>query len=331
MIFCFKKQTDSNILTLFEHNQHLLIVIDDQPTKKQPVFEVTESDSGQRIDNLLLKKYKQLKKPQWYKLLRKGQVRVNGKRIKPLYKVVVGDQVRIPPFIFFADSKAAPVIPEHTIERLLGSIIFENASYLVLDKPAGMACHAGSGTQYGVVEVIQKSSRWSYVQLCHRLDKSTSGCLVLAKSRESLAAFQQQLKDKTINKEYVAVVQGMLNAIEVIDAPLNTQHRVNGIRTVIVDAEGKDAKTTLEPVQATQQCSLVHCRIESGRTHQIRVHAAHIGHPVVGDPLYGDGEKPLLKGRQLYLHAQLISFEDQGATITVEAPTPSIFHAYVDL
>ncbi|WP_395375355.1 RluA family pseudouridine synthase [Marinicella sp. W31] len=326
-----KKQTDFNILTFFKHEQHPLIVIDDQPPKKQPIFEVDASETGQRIDNLLLKKYKQLKKPQWYKLLRKGQVRVNGKRIKPLHKVVAGDKIRIPPSIFFVDQKAAPEIPQKVTGRLLDSIIFENASYVIIDKPAGMACHAGSGIFYGVVEVLQNCGRWPYIQLCHRLDKSTSGCLVLAKNREALAAFQKQLKDKTIDKEYVAVLQGLLTDSVVVDQALNTHHRVNGIRTVIVDAKGKPAKTTFEPLQATQQCSLVHCLIESGRTHQIRVHAAHIGHAVVGDPLYGEDEKPRMKGRQLYLHAQSIRFSDQNQTITGEAPVPSLFYQYVDL
>jgi len=328
----FKKQTDSAILTLFKHEQHPLIVIDDQPPKKQPIFAVDASETGQRIDNLLLKRYKQLKRPQWYKLLRKGQVRVNGKRIKPLHKVQAGDQVRIPPFVFFADEKKAAEIPQRTTERLLDNILFENTSYLIIDKPAGMACHAGSGIDYGVVEVLHSSDRWPYIQLCHRLDRNTSGCLVLAKSREALAAFQNQLKDKTIHKEYVAVLQGLLSTATVVDAPLNTQHRVNGIRTVIVDAQGKPAKTTLEPVQSTQASSLVQCLIESGRTHQIRVHSAHIGHAVVGDALYGDGEKPRTKGRQLYLHAHRIRFLDQDQQIiTGEAPVPALFYEYVDL
>ena len=330
-MFLLKKQTDFSILTFFKHEQHPLIVIDDQPAKKQPIFEVQTSETGQRIDNLLLKKYKQVKKPQWYKLLRKGQVRVNGKRVKPLHKVATGDKIRIPPSIFFTDEKAAADIPQRVTGRLLDSIIFENDAYVILDKPAGMACHAGSGIAYGVVEVLHACDRWSYIQLCHRLDKSTSGCLVLAKNREALAAFQQQLKDKTIDKEYVAVLHGLLGDVVVVDEPLNTQHRVNGIRTVIVDAHGKSAKTTFEPLQAKQHCSLVHCLIESGRTHQIRVHAAHMGHAVVGDPLYGTFQKPHQKGRELYLHAQRIRFADQNQTITAEAPVPSLFYQYVDL
>lgn len=302
------------------------------PSKK-PIFVVTEQETGQRVDNILFKKYKNIQKTQWYKLLRKGQVRVNGKRIKPLQKVAQGDQIRIPASIYFSEDKTPAFILQKERNKLYHQIIYENDRFLIIDKPAGMSCHSGSGVAYGVIEILQSDvKRWPYIQLCHRLDRYTSGCLVCAKDRLSLVAFQQQLKDFSVKKEYVALLSGLMTAHIKVDQPLDVNHRVNGKRVVTVSNTGKPAITLFSPIQARQKYSLVSCQIEYGRTHQIRVHAAFLGHPVLGDTIYGDGsEFCVTKKRQLFLHAHHITFFDGKRKVSVKVEIPEIFNHYVNL
>ncbi len=276
-------------------------------SNQKPIFITTDNDVGQRVDNYLLKRCKQLNKSSCYKLIRKGQIRINGKRVKPLQKLVAGDQVRVPPFLFFVDSKKVADISEQVQRKLLQNVIFEDDDYLVLNKPAGLPCHTGTGHEFGVFEIISSVQGYADVQLAHRLDKDTSGCLLLAKNRASLLVFQQTLKQQEVIKSYLAVLTGRLAKSVEVNQPLDTDHRVKGIRHVIVSQTGRCAKTHFKPIKMGAQLTLVQCDISSGRTHQIRVHAQHIGHAVLGDCLYGMKEPGLI--RNLYLHAHKLKFD----------------------
>ncbi len=289
---------------------------------QKPIFVVKENDAGQRLDNFLLKHCKNANKSSCYKLIRKGQIRINGKRVKPLQKIAAGDQVRVPPFLFFVEPTKV-VVPENLQQQLLKEIIFEDADYLVLNKPPGLPCHAGTGHPFGVIEIIHAEQGFAEVQLAHRLDKDTSGCLLLAKNRVALLAFQDALKLQQVEKTYLAILIGQLTEPLVVNEPLDTEHRINGIRHVIVSQTGSPAQTQFQPLNHQSECSLVQCDIASGRTHQIRVHAKHIGHPVLGDRFYGTQAPELT--RALYLHAQKLQFK----AYSFVAPVPVDFEQVV--
>ncbi len=285
---------------------------------QKPIFTASENDAGQRVDNFLLKQCKQLNKASCYKLIRKGQIRINGKRTKPLQKLLAGDQVRVPPFVFFVEKKVLAV-PEKVQQQLLKRVIFEDEDYLILDKPVGLPCHTGTGHEFGVIEIITSMSAYTDVQLAHRLDKDTSGCLLLAKNRAALLRFQEALSQHEVNKVYSAVLVGQLDQSTEVDQPLDTEHRVNGIRHVIISQSGQSAQTHFQPIKKHARLTLAECAIRSGRTHQIRVHAQHINHPVLGDCFYGQKQPGL--PRKLYLHAHKLQF----AAYAFEAPIPVEF------
>lgn len=282
---------------------------------QKPIFIATDNDTGQRVDNYLLKQCKQLNKASCYKLIRKGQIRINGKRIKPLQKLVAGDQVRVPPFVFFVDQKIITV-PKELQQQLLQQVIFEDADYLVLNKPAGLPCHTGTGHEFGVIEIITSMQDYNVTQLAHRLDKDTSGCLLLAKNRAALLVFQQALKKQQVKKSYLAVLTGKLAESIEVNQALDTEHRVNGIRHVIVSPSGQSAHTSFQPINSNAKFTLTQCDINTGRTHQIRVHAQHLGHSVLGDRFYG--KKQSAAARQLYLHAYKLKFD--AYSFVVPAP-----------
>ncbi len=271
---------------------------------KKPIFNVTENEVGQRLDNFLLKHRKQVGKSNWYKLIRKGLVRVNGKRVKPLYKLVDGDQVRIPPSIYFTATPRT-VVDKSLQDELMQRLIFENTDYLVINKPAGLAVHTGTGHQVGVIEIITSIKGYQNTQLAHRLDKNTSGCLLLAKNRPALLEFQQAMINNQVNKQYKAVICGVMKRPVIVNQPLDTENRIKGIRTVVVSTSGKEALTHFIPLKDNNKFTLVECKIESGRTHQIRVHAQHLGMSILGDRQYG-GELSTM--RNIFLHADLLKF-----------------------
>ncbi|MCB1584335.1 MAG: RluA family pseudouridine synthase [Xanthomonadales bacterium] len=285
---------------------------------KKPIFTVTANDVGQRLDNFLFKQRKHLDRNQWYKLMRKGQIRVNGKRVKPLYKLNHGDLVRIPPSVFFVESEVITASSEQ-IASLWQNVIFEDEDYLVIDKPAGLPSHTGTGHEFGLIEVVSSKFGYESVQLAHRLDKDTSGCVLLAKNRQALLKFQQAMKSKQITKRYLAVLDGVLEQSLVVDQALNTDNRANNIRTVVVSELGKPAQTTFSPIKHNNKYTLVSCEIQSGRTHQIRVHAQFIDMPVLGDFLYGEARPDL--ERKLYLHSEFLAFLDHHW----QADTPETF------
>lgn len=285
---------------------------------KKPIFTVTSEDAGQRLDNFLFKQRKHLERNQWYKLIRKGQVRVNGKRVKPLHKLGTGDLVRIPPADFFVDIPKVK-IDDQQVDKLWQAIIFENQDFLVFNKPAGMPCHVGTGHDYGLIELVKSKSAYQNILLAHRLDKDTSGCVVLAKNRQALLQFQEAMKQQQLTKKYLTVLEGKLEQQTSVNQPLDIENRVNGIRTVVVSPQGKAAETIFTPLKSNNKYTLAACQIKTGRTHQIRVHAQFMGFPVLGDQLYGNSKTQLK--RKLYLHAESLTY----LTHQWQADTPKAF------
>ncbi len=289
--------------------------------------EVDRESDGQRIDNFLLRELKGIPRTRIYRLLRKGEVRVNGGRAKPSQRIVVGDKVRIPPVRMEQrpDAAAAP----GRLEQLRQQVIFENADYLVIDKPSGMAVHGGSGISLGVIEILRQDTKWASLELAHRLDRSTSGCLVLAKKKSSLRWIHQLLREGRVEKHYLALVRGQWQlGSKWIDAPLQTHTRRSGERHVTVAAAGKKARTQFVPQTFYREATLMSVVPATGRTHQIRVHAAHAGHPLAGDARYGDGEfnrrMERKRLRRLFLHAQALNFTTpSGDELLLSAPLPA--------
>lgn len=270
-------------------------------------------DDGQRIDNFLLRELKGVPKGHVYRLLRTGQVRVNGGRIKPTRRLAAGDDVRIPP----VEREAAGTTPrpgDRDLGRLAASIVYEDEGLMVLNKPAGMAAHGGSGLSYGVIEALRAlRPEAPYLELAHRLDRDTSGCLIVAKRRSRLRALHALLREGRVEKKYLALLTGRLagGRREVAAALARTQV-AGGERRVRVDAAGKPAVTHFAVLERYADATLVEARIETGRTHQIRVHAAHLGHPLAGDEKYGahDANRAwrALGLRRMFLHAASIGF-----------------------
>jgi 23S rRNA pseudouridine955/2504/2580 synthase len=292
------------------------------------VREVTvgEDSDGQRIDNFLLKILKGVPKSRIYRILRKGEVRVNKGRIKPEYRLKSGDLVRIPPIR--VSEKPKPASPGQRIKQLLdNSILYEDKALLILNKPSGMAVHGGSGVSLGVIEALRAMRPEAhFLELAHRLDRDTSGCLVIAKKRSALRAFQQLLREDGMEKVYMALVKGRWQGGKRrIDAPLRKNTLKSGERIVTVSEDGKSSLSIFSPETIYKDCSLMRVKLITGRTHQVRVHALYSGHPIAGDDKYGDAafnrqmaEKGL---KRLFLHARELRFTlPDSVTIHVEAP-----------
>lgn len=280
--------------------------------------------AGQRIDNFLRRELPGVPKGRLYRLLRRGEVRVNGGRIKADYKLRDGDEVRIPP-VRLAPAGAPPA--DRQAASIADRVLFEDKRLLVIDKPSGIAVHGGSGISHGVIELLRHARpEIRDLSLVHRLDRETSGCLVLAKRRSALRELHQKFRDGQVEKNYLALVLGDWQHGEVVvDAPLEVRHRQGGERTVIVSESGKPAETKIRLSRRYGDYSLVQCQPLTGRTHQIRVHAAAAGHPLAGDERYGEeGENRRLKKRglpRLFLHAQSIAFQDaSGNDLHFTAP-----------
>ena len=296
---------------------------------------VTADEAGQRIDNFLARHLKGVPKSHIYRILRKGEVRVNSGRIKAQYKVCAGDIVRIPPVRVSARAAessrlVAPGLAQH--------IIYEDTRCLVINKPAGLAVHGGSGLSYGVIEALRaERPEAPYLELAHRLDRETSGCLVIAKRRSFLRAFHEQLREGQIEKYYLALVAG---AWEGGDQTVNVALRKNtmkgGERIVQVDPEGKSALSVFRPVSRFSSAALLEVDLKTGRTHQIRVHATHIGHPLAGDSKYGNrtfnASMRELGLRRMFLHAHRVVFSDptSGNPLDISAPLDASLKAVLD-
>ena len=285
---------------------------------------VSADRAGQRIDNFLRSELPGVPKGRVYRLLRRGEVRVNGGRIKAEYKLREGDEVRIPPARV---STGAPPPPEARAAAMLEQILYEDKRLLVINKPAGVAVHGGSGISHGVIELLRHARPdLKDLGLVHRIDRETSGCLVMAKRRSALRDLNARFREGRVAKNYLALVVGDWQFGEqVIDVPLLVTNRKGGERHVIVSDKGKPARTRVALSRTYGVYSLMHCAPETGRTHQIRVHLQHAGHPIAGDERYGDAEANRQAQRfgleRLFLHAQSIAFaDDSGNDLHFTAP-----------
>ncbi|MEM9304073.1 MAG: RluA family pseudouridine synthase [Pseudomonadota bacterium] len=294
------------------------------------LYEVPKNRDGQRLDNLLVAELKGVPKSLVYRIIRKGQVRVNGSRAKAMQRVSAGDVVRIPPVRTDAP-REKPRFPEDLVKKIEAAVAFENDRYLVLDKPAGLAVHAGSGLSWGLIDVVRQL-REGFIELAHRLDRETSGCLVFARDREALLGAQSAFRDPTAEKRYLALLQGSLSdEPRFVDAPLRRNVERGGERMVMVDPNGKPARSRFQPIERFSGWTLTEVRIQTGRTHQIRVHAAHLGHPVAGDERYGSDRKPPGLTR-LFLHCSMVNLplEGLGEDLTASAPLPPELHTVLE-
>ncbi len=289
-------------------------------------LDISVEQAGQRIDNFLLRILKGVPKSRVYRLLRKGEVRVNKGRIRPEYRLQSGDQVRIPPVRVAAPGAAAPA--RQSAGALADAILYEDDRLLVLNKPAGMAVHGGSGLSYGLIEALRASRPQApYLELVHRLDRATSGCLMVAKRRSELRMLHELLRSGDVEKRYLLLVQGDWSQGPFrIDAALRKSQIRGGERIVRVDPEGKTALTHFRFLDAYPGASLMEAELKTGRTHQIRVHAVHAGHPLAGDEKYGAEEFNRrmrdLGLKRMFLHAHYVAFEDseRGRSVEVSAP-----------
>lgn len=282
---------------------------------------------GQRIDNFLKTQLKGVPKSLIYRILRKGEVRVNKKRIKPEYKLCPGDEVRVPP-VRVAEKNELPSANLGSIQRLESQILFEDDAMIVLNKPSGMAVHGGSGLSFGVIEglrALRPDAR--FLELVHRLDRDTSGVLLVAKKRSALRSLHEQLRVKTMRKQYLALVRGQWQShVKVVNAPLRKNDLQSGERVVRVSSDGKPSETRFRIARQFAEATLVECSPITGRTHQIRVHTQHAGHPIACDDKYGEAafdEKMRSQGlKRLFLHAWKLTFTHpvDGREVLIEAP-----------
>jgi len=286
---------------------------------------VADDRDGQRIDNWLTGQLKGVPKSLIYRILRTGQVRINGKRAKPDARVSGGDEVRIPPVrVAQPDATGAP--PHGLVARLEQAIVFEDRDFLVLDKPAGVASHGGSGVQFGAIEALRASRPNETLELAHRLDRDTSGVLVLTRRRSALTALQELIRGGAITKQYLALLGGTpARARFDVNAPLRKSVLHGGERMVRVDPAGKPALTTFKVIERFAGASLAEVTLHTGRTHQIRVHAQHAGHALAGDEKYGVRElnhslRETAGLKRLFLHAARFEFERDGKTYSFSAP-----------
>ena len=304
-------------------------VATDKPLVRRIVID--EGSAGQRLDNFLLRELKGVPKTHVYRVIRAGEVRVNKGRAQADTRLELGDEVRIPP-VRLPQKAEAPAAPAREFP-----IVFEDEHLLVIDKPAGVAVHGGSGVSYGVIEALRRARPAAkFLELVHRLDKETSGLLMIAKKRSALVQLQDQLRDRETGKTYAALVWGdWPDKLKVIDVPLVKFVGSDGERWVRAgQAEEPGAKRSISLVKVVQRSggfSLLDVTIKTGRTHQIRVHLQQAGHPIVGDPKYGDFERNRelargpLKFDRMFLHARRLRFTHPatGAEIVLEAPLPA--------
>ncbi|QHM70620.1 23S rRNA pseudouridine(955/2504/2580) synthase RluC [Mixta intestinalis] len=292
------------------------------------IVAISADEAGQRIDNFLRTQLKGVPKSMIYRILRKGEVRVNKKRIKPEYKLEAGDEVRIPP-VRVAEREEEAISPKlERVASLTDAILYEDEYILVLNKPSGTAVHGGSGLSFGVIEglrALRPEAR--FLELVHRLDRDTSGILLVAKKRSALRSLHEQLREKGMQKDYLALVRGQWPShLKSVQAPLLKNILQSGERVVRVSSEGKPSETRFKVEERYTQATLVKASPVTGRTHQIRVHTLHAGHPIAFDDRYGDREfDKQLAGtglRRLFLHAAALSFTHphSGDRMRLEAP-----------
>ena len=297
---------------------------------------ISQRHEGQRIDNFLIRELKGVPRSRVYRIIRKGEVRVNRKRCKPELKLRTGDKVRVPPVRVSSNESKTEHVSSALIELFLRSILYETDEILVINKPSGFAVQGGTGIRVNIIDTLRNiRSEWKGLELAHRLDRDTSGCLVLAKNIIALRDLQSQFKLKTINKIYHAIVFGYWpDELEVVDAPLLKNKLSSGERIVKVAKDGKESKTRFKVIKRFKEATLLEARPETGRTHQIRVHCHYAGFPIVGDTKYSVESKnsDLKNIKKLCLHAAKIGLKDPGSETLIEitAPTDKYFESVLE-
>jgi 23S rRNA pseudouridine955/2504/2580 synthase len=286
--------------------------------------------AGQRVDNYLLRELAGVPRSRVYRMLRKGEVRINGRRVAPDYRLAAGDTIRIPPWHGSAREPKTPA--PGLVARLTASLIYEDADLLVLNKPAGIAVHGGSGVDVGVIEALRGRSGEARLALAHRIDRDTSGILLLARRRSALVELHAAFREGRVRKTYDVLVHGHWPRRQrTVQVPLH-RFLAGGERRVKVDlAQGKPARTDFELHDARHAASWIRAFPHTGRTHQIRVHCASLGHPVVGDVKYAGDERIAAARRagvtRLCLHATALTVSIRGVQHRFEAPLPDDFAA----
>jgi len=294
-----------------------------QPTPVVRMVEVTAAHEGQRLDNFLIRLCKGVPKSHLYKAVRSGSVRVNRSRTSVDYRIQIGDVIRVPPFRMAPES-------ERKVPGREFPVVFEDDSILVIDKPAGTAVHGGSGVSFGVIEAIRAARPQArFLELVHRLDRDTSGLLILAKQRKALIRLHEMMRDGEFRKHYLALVKGRVaNDRQHVRQRLTKWSTPSGERRVRVDEQGQQAHTVVTCLKRFAGYSLVDAELRTGRTHQIRVHLASLGHPIVGDDKYGDEEDSRWFAssgfKRMFLHAASLTFIHPltGQYLALEATLP---------
>lgn len=300
---------------------------------------VEPQHEGQRLDNFLMRELKGVSKNLVYRIVRRGEVRVNGGRAKPAQRLMADDIIRIPPVNTHQIPKEPKELPDKLLSSIESAILHEDDDLMVVNKPPGLAVHGGSGLSYGLIEALRASRPHApFLELVHRLDRDTSGLLLIAKSRLCLNRLHSLLRDEGMDKRYLALLHGRWEGGErVVDLPLSrnkTSH--SGLRQVAVDEEGSLAYSRFKPVKRLPRHTLVEVSIGTGRTHQIRVHAASIGHPIVGDTRYGDFAADRLNKahglKRQFLHAAELRFRmpETGQRFHFKAPLPDDLQTYLN-
>jgi 23S rRNA pseudouridine955/2504/2580 synthase len=287
---------------------------------------VGEESEAQRIDNFLLRELKGVPKSHVYRVLRSGEVRVNSGRVKPDYRLRVGDRVRLPPI---RTAQRPP--PARPLDL---PVAFEDSALLVIDKPSGVAVHGGSGVSFGVIESLRAARPQArFLELAHRLDRDTSGLLIIAKKRGALVELHRMLREGEVQKIYLAVVKGAVakKTLELRES-LHKYVTASGERRVSVHEDGMRAVTKVKRLKANPGFSLLQIELLTGRTHQIRVHLAHAGHPIIGDDKYGDFALNRELRQRLLLHAAQLAFRHplSGEPVKLESPLPAAMKAFLE-
>ncbi|TRW92868.1 23S rRNA pseudouridine(955/2504/2580) synthase RluC [Candidatus Methylobacter oryzae] len=298
-------------------------------TPKVQLIEISEEYCDQRLDNFLIARLKGVPKSRIYRIVRKGEVRVNKGRVDIKYRLATGDIVRIPP-VRVAERNEESYVPQGLQAALQQGILFEDDGFLIVNKPAGYAVHGGSGVSSGIIEGLRLiRPEAHFLELVHRLDKDTSGCLIIAKKRSVLKRLHELFRDDHIHKTYLALLAGQWARKKlIVNAPLLKNVSKGGERMVVISQAGKEAETLFRRLKLFTDSTLVEASPKTGRTHQIRVHAASLGHPIVGDERYGrDDINQKFKGRgykRMFLHAEKLKFQHPvtGAQLNILAPLP---------
>jgi len=287
---------------------------------------IGEKNETQRIDNFLLSLLKGIPKSKVYRVIRKGEVRINKKRCKPETKLALGDVVRIPPVFGLQGDRTPPKVSDSLSDYLENAVLYEDKALMVINKPSGLAVHGGSGIHLGLIEALrQRRPEHAFLELVHRIDRDTSGCVLVAKSRSALRFMHELFRNDRVDKTYhLAVFGRWARHRRKVDAPLRKNELQSGERMVTVSQDGKPSQTLFRIIETSTHFSLLEAKPVSGRTHQIRVHAAHSGHPIVGDAKYipsSQTEFHGMKKSRLMLHARSLECDlPDGNRLSVAAP-----------